>query len=208
VADPAAGAEPADHGQDHVFGAGPGGQLAVDVDRHRLGPRLGQGLSGQHVFDFAGADTEGQGPEGAMGGGVGVAADHGHPRLGQTLLGTDHVHDALARLAHLVEGDTELGGVGPHDLDLTGADGIGDRLVDVLGGDVVILGGHCQLGPSNLTARQSEPVEGLGRGDLVDQVEVDIEQVGFTTLALMDEVALPDVVCQGVGFVGHDGGPP
>ena len=43
---------------------------------------------------------------------------------------------------------------------------------------------------------QAQAVEGLGRGDLVDQVQVDVEQVGLA-VGLADHVALPDLVGQG-----------
>ena len=79
-----------------------GGQLAVDRDRQRLRARLRQRLRGQHVLDLAGADAEGQGPEGAVGGGVAVAAHDRHAGQRAALLGADHVHDALVRIAHRV----------------------------------------------------------------------------------------------------------
>ena len=56
------------------------------------------------MLHLGGADPEGQRPEGAMGGGVGVAADDGHARLGDPLLGTDDVDDALAGIVQPVEG--------------------------------------------------------------------------------------------------------
>src|SRR5690242_21319838 len=42
---------------------------------------------------------------------VAVTADDRHAGLRATLLRTDHVHDALARIAHRVVHDPELGGV-------------------------------------------------------------------------------------------------
>ena len=59
-ADPAAGADAADDGQDDVLGRDPGGQVAVDGDRHGPGSPLGEGLGGQDVLDLAGADAEGR----------------------------------------------------------------------------------------------------------------------------------------------------
>src|ERR687896_696108 len=75
---PPAGADAADDGQDDVLGRGPGRQLAVHRDGHGAGPLLGQRLGGQDVLDLAGADAEGQGAEGPVGGGVAVAAHDGH----------------------------------------------------------------------------------------------------------------------------------
>ena len=65
------------------FAETPGRQLAVDGDRHLLRPVLRQRLGGQHVLDLAGADAERQRAEGAVGGGVAVAADDRHAGLGQ-----------------------------------------------------------------------------------------------------------------------------
>ena len=75
-----------------------GGQFAVDVDRHPTRARLGKRLRGQHVLDLARADPERQRAERAVRRGMRVAADNRHAGKGETLLGPDHVHDALARL--------------------------------------------------------------------------------------------------------------
>ena len=66
---------------------------------HRAGcatSALGAGSGWPGLLDLAGADAEGQGPEGAMGAGVAVAADDGGAGKGEALLGPDHVDDALA----------------------------------------------------------------------------------------------------------------
>ena len=144
------------------FGVAPSGRVPSTVMAIVFGRDLGQGLGGEHVLDLAGADAERDGPECAVGRSVGVAADDGHARLGQTLLRADDVHDALAGRAHLVVDDAELGGVGPQGLDLLGRDRILDGAVDVLGRDVVVLGGHREIGPPDRAAGEPEPVECLG----------------------------------------------
>ena len=149
------------------------------------------------------ADAEGEGAEGPVGGGVAVAAHDGHAGQGQPLLGADHVDDALAGAAHRVLDDAELGGVGPQHLDLLARDRVGDRLVDVGGGDVVVLGGDGQVGAAHGAPVEAEAVERLRRGDLVHEVEVDVEQVGLA-LGPVHDVALPDLVAEGPGL-GHGG---
>ena len=161
----------------------PGRQDAVDGDRHRAGPALGEGLGGEHVLDLARADAEGEGAERAVGRGVAVAAHDRHARQRAALLGPDHVDDALVRVAHPVVGDAELVAVGPQHLELLGRDRVGHRPVDVLGGDVVVRGGDGELGPAHRAAGEAEPVEGLRAGHLVDEVEVDVEQVGAVVAA-------------------------
>ena len=103
VADAAAGADAADDGEDDVLGGDAGGQVAVDGDGHPPRAQLRERLGGQDVLHLARADAEGQRPEGAVGGGVGVAAHDRHAGLGEALLGADDVHDALAGVAHRVE---------------------------------------------------------------------------------------------------------
>ena len=66
---------------------------------------LREALRGQHVFDFAGADAEGQRAERAVRGGVAVAADDGLSRLRDAEFGADDVHDALIAAEHIEETD-------------------------------------------------------------------------------------------------------
>ena len=131
----------------------PAGSSPSTVTAIHFGRRLGQRLRGQHVLDLAGADAEGQRPERAVRGGVAVAADDRHARQRAALLGADDVDDALPGIAHREVGDAELGRVLPQHLDLAGRDRVGDRLVDVGGRDVVVLGGDGQLGAAHARAR-------------------------------------------------------
>ena len=105
---------------------------------------------------------------------VAVAAHDRHAGQRAALLGPDHVHDALARIAHRVQRDAELGGVAAQHLDLLGRDRVGDRLVDVGRRDVVVLGGDGEVGPAHPAPAEAQPVERLRAGDLVDEVEVDV----------------------------------
>ena len=114
------------------------------------------------------------------------------------LLGADHVDDALVRVAHAVVGDAELGGVGGEHLELLGRDRVLDRLVDVLGGHVVVGGGDGEVGPAHAAARQPDAVEGLRAGDLVDEVEIDVEQVGLAGCAA-HHVAVPHLLRERLG---------
>ena len=86
-------------------------------------------------------------------------------------------------------------------LQLPGRDRVGERQVEPDGRDVVVGGGHGEVGPAHAAARHPEAFEGLRGGDLVDQVEVDIEQVGLVTLAVVDDVPVPQLL--GQRFRGH-----
>ena len=63
------------------------------------------------------------------------------------------------------------------------------------GRDVVVLGGERQVGPAHRAAGQPQPVEGLRAGDLVHEVQVDVEQVGLA-LGPSHDVRLPDLLGQ------------
>ena len=178
-----------------VLGRHAGGQVALDRHRHRLGPHLRQRLGGEDVLHLAGADAEHDRAEGPVGGGVAVAADDGHARLGPALLGPDDVDDALVGVAHGVAGDAELGRVVVEHLELLGRDRVGDRLVDVGGGDVVVRRRHREIGAPHGAPGQAQPVEGLRRGHLVHQVQVDEQQVGLG-FGRMDDVRVPDLLAE------------
>ena len=67
---------------------------------------------------------------------------------------------------------------------------------DVERGDVVVLGGDGEVGPAHRAAGEAEPVERLRAGDLVHEVEVDVEQVGLLPLTLADQVLVPHLLGQ------------
>ena len=148
------------------------------VDAHRLRAALDQGLGRQDVLDLGGADSERERAEGAVGGRMGVAADDRHPRLGDAQLGSDHVDDPAAVRAQGIQRHAELLAVGLQGLDLLAGELVGDHPRDrsVVGRDVVVGRGERLVGPPDLAAREAEPVEGLRRGDLVDEMEVDVDQ--------------------------------
>ena len=50
-----------------------------------------------------------------------------------------------------------------------------------------------QVGPAHGASRQPEAVERLRAGDLVDEVEIDVQQVGLTVGAVHD-VRIPDLL--------------
>ena len=154
-----------------------------------------QGLGGEHVLDLRRTDAEGDRTEGAVRAGVAVAADDRHARLGETQLRADDVDDALVEVAERVQPDTELLGVLAQRLDLGAGDGVLDRLVPVDGRDVVVLGRDGQVGAADGPAAEPQPIERLRAGDLVDEVQVDVEEVGFAGHRPYD-VLVPDLLGQ------------
>ena len=151
------------------------------------------------MLDLGGADADGQRPEGAVGSGVAVTADDGHAGLGEALLGADDVDDALADIVHGEKLDAEVAAVLFQGLDLEPRFGVRDAGGAVAGGHVVVGHRECRPGPPHRSSGEPQPGEGLGAGDLVDQVPVDIDQGGAIVL-LVDQVAVPDLVVEGAGL--------
>ena len=166
----------------------PGREPPVHADLVVPRAVLEQALGGEHVLDLARADAEGQRAEGPVGGGVAVAADDGHARLGEPLLRPHHVDDALRRAAPAEERDLELAAV------LLELPELGGRLlVDhrPAGGDGVVGGGGGEVGTPDPELARAQPGEGLRRGHLVDEVAVDVED-GGCALLLRDDVGIPE----------------
>ena len=124
-----------------------------------------------------------------MGGGVGIAAHDEHSGLGQPELWTDDVDDALPPASDLMQGDTLPAAVLGQHLHL-----LARKLVRctraAAGGDVVVHRRERQIGPSDVPSCQPQPFERLRRRDLVDQMEVDIKEVGLAGRR-MDHVRFP-----------------
>ena len=107
--------------------------------------------------------------------------------------------------------DAELLTVLPQRLDLQAGDLVLDLQqvagVDAEGRYVVVLGAQGQVGTPHRASGLAETVEGLWAGDLVDEVEVDVDQVGFAGLAPGDDVVVPHFLGQGAGCVRSCGAP-
>ena len=159
-----------------------------------------EALRREHVLDLGRADAEGERAEGAVRRGVAVAADDRQARLREAELRADDVDDALAPAAGRVERDAELLAVRAQRLELGARERIGDRPGERR--DVVIHRRDREVGAAHRAARETQPVERLRRGDLVDQVEVDVEERGLAR-RLVDDVALPDPVEQRLRHRGN-----
>ena len=203
-------ADHADRVQHDVLGAHAGGERAIDGDGHRLRPALQQALRGQHMADFAGADAEGQRTERTVRAGVAVAADDGHARQGEALLRRDHMDDAAVGRRHVEQLDAVVGAVARQRVHL--------RLgrLRVVRQFAVGAGGqrgrgmvHRRLGAVRTARRQAARLqlgEGLRRGDLVDQVQVDVQHGGGGVGLGDHDVGVPQLVEQGA-WCGHAGVP-
>ena len=96
----AADADLRDDGEDDVLRCHPREKPSIHAQLHVARLPLQQGLGGENVTHFGCADSERQRAERAVGAGVAVAADDGHARLGESLLGADDVDDSLPAVLH------------------------------------------------------------------------------------------------------------
>ena len=179
-----------------------GGSVPGNFDAHVPALALCQALGGQHVLHLGGADALGEGGEGAVRRGVRIPADDRHAGQRRALLGPHDVNDALP---HVVEREllyAEVAAVGIETFDLdpgrlvgdaghSGASFAGDRR------HVVIGGGEVRVEPPRLAPRETQALESLWRGDLVQQVPVDVDQP-HAVGSIGDEVRVPDLVVKGL----------
>jgi hypothetical protein len=190
VAHAAAGADVIDDREDDVLGTASPRKLALDGDRHRAGAVLRQRLRREDVFDLAGADAERERAERTVRAGMGIATDDDEAGLRVPLLGSDHVHDPLTRRPHRVDRDAELRRVDAESVHLASADLVGDG--PARGRDVVIHRRDGEVGPSHRAAVHPKTIEGLSARDFMNEVQVDVEDVGLTRRPV-DDMAFPDL---------------
>ena len=135
------------------------------------------------------------GPEGPVGGGVGVPAGDGHPGLGEAELGPDDVDDALVAAPQVKEGDAVLPCVRPEGLQHALGQRVLEGLGAVVGGDDVVHGGEGAVGVAYPKAKVLEHPEGLGARDLVEEVEV-YEELALAVFELPHLVGFPNLLVE------------
>ncbi len=153
------------------------------------------------MLDLARADAVGESAEGAMGGGMAVAADDGGAGEREALLGADHMDDALAAVALVIVLDAEQPRVLGEGGDLQRRLGVVDAFGAVGGGHVVVDHGKRLLRCPHLAPGHAQALEGLRARHLMHQVTVDIEQAGAVR-RLVHQMGVPDLVVEGAGL-GH-----
>ena len=132
--------------------------------------------------------------------GVRVAADDGHARLGRAQLRPDHVHDALRGVLHVKKLHAEVRAVLAQRLHLSIRNLVGDHepVVHAGRGHVVVDGRDVAFGMAQLAASESQAFKRLRRGDLMDQLQVDVEDRRLA-FGFGDDVLLPDFFEEGAG---------
>ena len=166
-------------------------------DLHVLRRLLQQRLRRHHVLDLGRADAERQRAHRAMRRGVAVAADDRRARQAEAEFRADDVHDALPHIEDRDVRHAELDDVLLQRLDLDAAVLFLDvgRRARADGRDVVVGDRDRQVRPAQLAAGQTQTLERLRAGDLVQQMPVDVENAG-PVRELLHDVAVPDLVEQ------------
>jgi hypothetical protein len=156
----------------------PAPQSAVHDAPGRSSAPLQQALRGQHVLDLAGADAESQRAEGAVRGRVAVAADDRHAGLGEPSSGPITCTMPWRRCESRSRGCRTRRSWPPAAQPARRRpDRDGQR---ARGGRGTCCGRRWpgQVRAPHFQAARPQPVEGLRRGHLVDQMQVDIEECG------------------------------
>ena len=156
--------------QDDVLGIHAGRQASVHIDAADLRLADGHRLCRKHVAHLAGSYSESDCAEGAVRGGVRVAAGDGGSRLGDPELGTDNVDDALPAARKIEKCDTEFFAVPPQRLDHFVGELVGERLFALVGRNDVIDRGEGALWIKNLESEIAQHAESLWAGDFVNKV--------------------------------------
>ncbi len=157
------------------FGVSPGWSEPTNSSEHRARPGLRQRLGREDVLDLRRADREGERAQGAVRGRVRVAADDRQPGLREAQLGPDHVDDPLAariRSRGARSRTPRSSARSASSWSLAIGSVTGPSVVGTLWSIVATV----SSGSSHTAPGQSQSLERLGRGHLVDEVEVDVEQ--------------------------------
>ena len=168
---------------------------SLQSDLHGAGPSLWDALRREHVLHLGRADAERKRPERAMRRGMTVTAHDDHARSGESELGPNNVNDALPRIVDVEQSNVEAFSVVTQRVHLPSSDHIKHGQGPVRRRHIVIDGRDRQIGPTNYASRGGEALEGLGRGDLVHEVQVYVQKIRLT-LARAHQAAGPHFVEQ------------
>ena len=125
--------------------------------------------------------------------GMRVTTHNRHPRQGQTLLWTNDMHNTLASILHIKEGQPKIAGILLHRRDREGT-----FLIDHIqhapprhGGDIMVKHGNGGIRAAHRNTGEAQARKRLRRGGLVHQVAIDIEHSRFAWHLTYD-VSIPD----------------
>ena len=194
VTDAAFCAEHADDVEGEVLGVDAGTKFSVHLDLANLERFHGHGLGGENVAHLSGADAEGDRAEGSVSRGVRVTTSDGGTRLGDALLGSDNVDDALFARLEVEISDAEVIAVRADGIDHLSRKRVG-WLVLIFRRNDVVDGREGALRILHLEIELTEHAEGLRACHLVNEVRAD-EKLGATVAEGAHGVCVPDLLIE------------
>ena len=92
-----------------------------------------------------------------------------------------------------MDANAELFTVGAKRVDLKLGDRVSDGLINVQGGDVVVLGGDGQVRAAYLATSKTKTVKGLWASHFVNEMQIDVQQIWFA-FGAANYVICPDLL--------------
>ena len=142
VAEAAVDSEFSDDVENDILRVNAGGEFSIHFDAADLGLVERHGLGREDIADLAGANAKGDCAECTVGGSVGVTAGNRGAGLGDALLGTDDVDDALLAGGEIKKGDAIFRAVLAERLDHGVGEIVAERLDAFVGRNDVVHGGE------------------------------------------------------------------
>ncbi len=149
------------------------------------------------MFDLGSADAESQRAESAMRRGMAVAANHHHAGVDETMLRHNNMNHTVIRVCHVIQLQAVHAAVFSHGFDLFFGNRIGNRQVAIFGRYAVIHRSKNAVRIAHLATGQTQTFKGLGTGDFMHQMSINIKQRSLPGL-INDKVAVPDFFVHGL----------
>ena len=127
------------------------------------------------MLDFRRTDPDGKGTYRAVSARMRITAGDCHPGQTGTLLRTHDVHDPLTPITNAEQLNAQTLAIALQGIELFARYGIGD-VMDILGRYVVISHREGSSDPPRLAPRQPQTLKRLGRGHLVGQMAIHVNQ--------------------------------
>src|SRR6266478_9057625 len=142
------------------------------------------------MLDFAGADAESQGTERAVRRSVAVTANNRLPGLRDAEFRANDVHDALVLAVHVKEPDAGFAAVFLEGVELELGVVVEDGQRAIGGGDGMVHHRESEIGAADLAAFGAETGKSLGRGALVNEMAIDVDDRGLARI-FANDVGVP-----------------
>src|SRR3984957_633616 len=200
-------ADPADNGENDIFGAHASAEPPIDGDAHRLWHALPKRLGRQDVVGFGHSKAKGEGADRAMRRSMAVCADDDHSGLADALFGTNDVYDAVPLVLQAEHLDAKVGGVLRERLHHVPPFGVGDlcRLARIRR-HVVIRRRECLQWRMRFEPARRQEFEGRGVA-VVNEMAINVEQ-SLAVRPLKNAVSRPDLLEHGASRCGRHEEPP